>query len=193
MELTDAFSLIKIEKTLHAEFKAPDITDMRMGLTCTGTEQDDYIIRVGVKYHNIHENEDDIINATRAYTLLEDENAAKNGYDRATVEAYPVLFLECYLDLNREGTIKLPKDIVLGQSTLEDMQTAYGEATSTETSWEQTTLEAFETRYFYGESPKTISFDVQFKQGPCASWIDNYLNKINSVVINLTGQHDPRF
>ena len=52
MELTDAFSLIKIEKTLHAEFKAPDITDMRMGLTCTGTEQDDYIIRVGVKYHS---------------------------------------------------------------------------------------------------------------------------------------------
>ena len=38
--------------------------------------------------------------------------------------------------------VVVTKDIVLGQSTLEDMQTAYGEATSTETSWEQTTLVA---------------------------------------------------
>ena len=39
MELTDAFSLVKIEETLQAEVEDPDTTDMGMGLTYTGVEQ----------------------------------------------------------------------------------------------------------------------------------------------------------
>ena len=39
MELTDAFSLVKIEETLQAEVEDPDATDMGMGLTYTGVEQ----------------------------------------------------------------------------------------------------------------------------------------------------------
>ncbi len=39
MELTDAFSLVKIEETLQAEVEDPDTTDMGVGLTYTGVEQ----------------------------------------------------------------------------------------------------------------------------------------------------------
>lgn len=166
------------------------------GWTCDNSSyltKNGYLIRVGVRYHDLFEDEDKIMSAPRAYNLLEDEVAANNGYDRATVEAYPVVFLECNLELNREGTVTLPKGIVLGESTVEDLQNAYGEATNTETSWEQKTYEAFKTKYLYGESPKVVSFDVQFKEGPCASWVDDYLNKTNMLTINLTGEHDPRF